>query len=711
MTDISALEAYAGQIAEAAVKSGAASEKQHEYVHGDDQADVLTESGLVPTIAKQARLSAEGTAGLEGKLADPTNPSNGAGKLGLYDPVAPAFLKVTSDILNFESISLLRNTPKTEWSKIAARTSDYICTSAVNELLAAMRDHKKGSLIIPSGLWRVDKRIGLDFSQYIELAIQGEPGAELRNMAYTPTLVFQGTPTNLIQVKISGLKVVMDNPDGFTGIMGPKSVFIRYAKKSEISHVTEEGAIGFGISMQNCIDPVVHDVIARNHKGGAAGATGTDGIHLTAVTNPIVYNSYAENLADDCISFGSFDPAWPTTNVKIWASGGRNSSGSAIKLYRMVDGAQIWSTWSDGTNVGGVSLYDDRNDAASTYARFIRNVTISKHSAQNIKNTVGAYSRAPFNIYAQSGTQSSEFTDIRFLDSDATQCVAGAVTKLDAAATVKNLEISRFTMKDQVIAHGLNPCILVQGASGRLTLHGNRGENLAEGLISLDGQPATFNAPFTNAIISIKDNYAFNYGRSLLSDPEIQQAAIFVRPSDKTMVVNMAGNEAYGQSFDYPAGGRAPFHFGGDVSPLSFIDLRSNVCDRANKINISLGGAGVDGIRVNAEPATGTWLEGWSAFNSLFTGVAGSTRKWECSMSGTFGALSGVSASGATASNVLTLNDASAIYAGVFVTINAIKYRVMKVVGNQIHVDIKLVAPLSSVPVQYTAPIFSAVKH
>ena len=71
MTDVSALEAYVGQIAEAAVKSGAASGKQHEYIHGDDQADVLTESGFVPTIAKQARLSAEGTAGLEGKLADP----------------------------------------------------------------------------------------------------------------------------------------------------------------------------------------------------------------------------------------------------------------------------------------------------------------------------------------------------------------------------------------------------------------------------------------------------------------------------------------------------------------------------------------------------------------------------------------------------------------------------------------------------------------
>lgn len=75
MTDVSALVAYTGQIAQAAAMSGAASEKQHHYIHGDADSDVVTESGPVPTIAKQARLSAEGTAGLEGALADPAEGS------------------------------------------------------------------------------------------------------------------------------------------------------------------------------------------------------------------------------------------------------------------------------------------------------------------------------------------------------------------------------------------------------------------------------------------------------------------------------------------------------------------------------------------------------------------------------------------------------------------------------------------------------------
>lgn len=50
-------------------------EKLHLMVNGDDQTDVEVESGFVPTWAKQARLSAERTAGLEGRLLLPDGPS------------------------------------------------------------------------------------------------------------------------------------------------------------------------------------------------------------------------------------------------------------------------------------------------------------------------------------------------------------------------------------------------------------------------------------------------------------------------------------------------------------------------------------------------------------------------------------------------------------------------------------------------------------
>ena len=54
MTDISALEAYAGELSEAAAMATAAADKQRQIVNGDALTDVLVESGPVPTLAKQA---------------------------------------------------------------------------------------------------------------------------------------------------------------------------------------------------------------------------------------------------------------------------------------------------------------------------------------------------------------------------------------------------------------------------------------------------------------------------------------------------------------------------------------------------------------------------------------------------------------------------------------------------------------------------------
>lgn len=59
MTDISALESYAGMLSEAAQRAITTAEKQEKYIHGGPTEDVLTESGPVPTIAKQVVLAEE----------------------------------------------------------------------------------------------------------------------------------------------------------------------------------------------------------------------------------------------------------------------------------------------------------------------------------------------------------------------------------------------------------------------------------------------------------------------------------------------------------------------------------------------------------------------------------------------------------------------------------------------------------------------------
>ncbi|SEC23940.1 hypothetical protein FIV41_20970 [Pseudomonas marginalis] len=73
-TSIEALASYAGELSEAAAKAQAASELQRKILNGDAQTDVLTESGPVPTFAKQARLYQEAmpdaVADLSAQMAD-----------------------------------------------------------------------------------------------------------------------------------------------------------------------------------------------------------------------------------------------------------------------------------------------------------------------------------------------------------------------------------------------------------------------------------------------------------------------------------------------------------------------------------------------------------------------------------------------------------------------------------------------------------------
>lgn len=66
MTDISALEAYAGQLSEAAALATASAQTQKAIINGDALTDVPTESGPVPSLAKQAVMAQDKvTAALE----------------------------------------------------------------------------------------------------------------------------------------------------------------------------------------------------------------------------------------------------------------------------------------------------------------------------------------------------------------------------------------------------------------------------------------------------------------------------------------------------------------------------------------------------------------------------------------------------------------------------------------------------------------------
>lgn len=128
---IEALVSYAGDLSEAAAKASSASATQHEIVHGDAQTDVLTESGPVPTHAKQARLYSEAipnaVADLSSQMADGRiHSSEAAGRLLVAD--GQYFYARNSD----SRIS------RTLWQRVNATTSNHVVDEPSTEFVEGL---------------------------------------------------------------------------------------------------------------------------------------------------------------------------------------------------------------------------------------------------------------------------------------------------------------------------------------------------------------------------------------------------------------------------------------------------------------------------------------------------------------------------------------------------------------------------------------------
>ena len=147
MTDISALEAYAGQLSEAAALATASAQTQSEIVNGDASTDVLVESGPVPTLAKQALLAqAKVTASLEEVAAQMagamTYVSTAAGLLGT---VSGGYFSVPSPDSK-EYLILYKNT-----AGVAQEVSRYPSAQAIDELGIGIMDAEANDMTFAVG--------------------------------------------------------------------------------------------------------------------------------------------------------------------------------------------------------------------------------------------------------------------------------------------------------------------------------------------------------------------------------------------------------------------------------------------------------------------------------------------------------------------------------------------------------------------------------
>lgn len=146
MSDLESVQAYAGTLSEAAQRSEAASRLQHQFVHGDVDTEIVTESGLLPSLAKWRQEQRV----IETKLADP---EDGAGMVAwrrnrLHDSVISA-----GDILSAQAYSIwefadfitvkpIANEPLTwDWAPALRKAVQVISETAIPGMYASNIGH------------------------------------------------------------------------------------------------------------------------------------------------------------------------------------------------------------------------------------------------------------------------------------------------------------------------------------------------------------------------------------------------------------------------------------------------------------------------------------------------------------------------------------------------------------------------------------------
>ena len=113
MSDIESLQAYAGKLSEAAAQAKESAGKQHEYIHGSSTTDVVTESGPVPSLAKQVVLTQdkvtaaleEVASGLSGAMSFTTIAkgllaTNSGELFGVLSPVDKKYVDIYENVAN-----------------------------------------------------------------------------------------------------------------------------------------------------------------------------------------------------------------------------------------------------------------------------------------------------------------------------------------------------------------------------------------------------------------------------------------------------------------------------------------------------------------------------------------------------------------------------------------------------------------------------------
>lgn len=479
---------------------------------------------------------------------------------------------------------------------------------------------------------------------------------------------------------------------------GPKSFSFGNFSPLVVEEVGEANAIGFGIFCVFCIGVTVTKCYARDHLGSFdVPKSGSDGIHFYKCQNVWATHNIIDNVGDDALSSGSFDPLFPCYNINFLHNRINRVHG-ACKLYGYVDGATVEGNCYREGHEGGVYLTNDNNSPVNS---FVRNVNILNNQFYSISGF------SPTNVVAggvlarfwTTNGNSAVIENITIRGNLFSACGAGiAAVNCDDVKRFRNIVIEDNVFENTPLSlGGSRPFLLLQQVDEVASVCRNVFRNAHSGAIRIDHIYGGYTASWVNARLVIRDNIIDNYG--LAPSLSLMPNGILVRPSSYDLTVIMTGNIVMGQRVSDTLASTQGILVN-TVNPQSFIE--ANQSD--NNIAIAAGSGAYKGTSktIGSAPSAGTHYAG-----SQLTDVNHSTR-YTCRLSGTFGTLTGITGTTTAGSKTVTLNDAGSVYIGSIITIAGVSgsKRVLSKNGNVILIDSAAGATVSDAAVDFSAPTF-----
>ena len=580
---------------------------------------------------------------------------------------------------------------------------------AAADLNRMLRDETTNVIMVPSGAMRLDAKV--EYTQIrkdISIIGQGmrQSVFELHHLeeGFNLEVPLDARHQFTIEYKDFGAHRILAEPWAPSGALAElryHTLRIARSKDAVMRRVIQTGNIGFGLSMFDGLNALIEECESGN---AAALLSGTDGIHSAHGKNGKVLKCFVHDVGDDGISFGSYkiDPALGRfTTEDVFCQGNRlqDIKGSGVKLYGNVNGANVLYNFMRRCEQGAVQTRDVGNPETPAYDQHLRNVLIEGNIADECIGPEGTPTGFFFQRFQYDHNTNVIHENITIRRNKMRGCKTFFTSTANPATDIKRvsnitIDENEFIDADVAAQGGSHYGMLIRNISGYLKIRKNELRNIIGSGVLID-DVGTLNWTKLDVFEFSKNTLdGWNYFTGV-------NTAIGLRVSPSNLTVNISGNAIIRQNPD-----------GLLANAISLPTINPNSIYQDNSVEGSVAIATsyrtTDPRTAATVPTAGTYIAGEHIRSTANTGPSG----WQCRVSGTFGTLTGVTASGIVGERKITVNTLDTIQRGQRIAVTGLpggSATILRIEGLVLIINVAVSSTFTDEVVSYSAPSIKAL--